>query len=103
MFSQRIDMTGKRVHHWTVLEFAGLLRKKVTLWRCRCDCGVEAMVHGSNLRCESSKSCGKCLPRPIKHGALRNDAYWPEYGAWAAMVTRCYSPNAKRYADYGGR
>lgn len=27
-------------------------------WRCRCDCGKEIVVNGSNLRCGKVKSCG---------------------------------------------
>lgn len=27
----------------------------------------------------------------------------PEYGQWAAMLSRCYNPNAGKYKNYGGR
>lgn len=62
-----IDLTGQRFGRWTVIRRWGTKRYKyngetctVPLWLCKCDCGVEAVVNGSNLRNGKSKSCG-CL------------------------------------------
>lgn len=63
-----IDMTGQRFGRLTVLERAenyqydtgaGWYSTKA-VWRCRCDCGAETVVIGSNLRRGATRSCG-CL------------------------------------------
>lgn len=41
---------------------------------------------------------GNELPQ-FKHGLWNH----PLYGTWRAMMNRCYNPNDKRYATYGGR
>jgi hypothetical protein len=55
-----IDETGHRYGRFTVLERFPVKNKSEAYWKCRCDCGVEVVVRGSNLRNGSSKSCG-CL------------------------------------------
>jgi hypothetical protein len=71
-----------------------------TAWLCRCRCGSEKIVEGSNLRSGRSTSCG-CLRTELqtKHGLWTD----PRYCAYYAMLRRCYNPNHSRYADYGGR
>src|SRR5688572_19651257 len=34
-----------------------------------------------------------------KHGMYRT----PEYKIWKGMIDRCYNPNCRNYANYGGR
>ncbi|MBR1455049.1 MAG: hypothetical protein IJ593_10485 [Lachnospiraceae bacterium] len=49
----RIDLVGKHFGDWTVEAYAD--DKK---WLCRCSCGVERIVPGSDLRNGKSTSCG---------------------------------------------
>lgn len=63
----RLDLAGQRYGKLTVLEPAENLGKQ-TAWRCRCDCGKEAIVRTSSLRCGHTASCG-CLKQTIVHGA----------------------------------
>jgi hypothetical protein len=51
----RIDLTGQRFGHLTVIKFAGS-----GYWECRCTCGTTKSFSGSNLRAHYSESCG-CL------------------------------------------
>jgi hypothetical protein len=51
-------MTGKRFGKWMVLEKAGSNKHGSMLYLCRCDCGAERRVVGSNLRNGKSKGCG---------------------------------------------
>lgn len=53
-----IDLTGQRFGKWTVLKRVGKNSQKQPTWLCKCDCGQEAIVDGSNLRKGLSKSCG---------------------------------------------
>lgn len=62
-----IDLTGRRFGRLLVLRREGSRRyddgfKVVPLWRCRCDCGQEVLVEGTNLRRGMTRSCG-CLKR----------------------------------------
>jgi len=67
-----IDLTGQTFGRWTVLHrclnrsYPGRCR---TYWRCRCVCGTEKEVSGSNLRNKTSPgclSCGRSGPHPWK-------------------------------------
>jgi hypothetical protein len=69
-------------------------------WLCRCDCGVEKAVHGSNLTAERTRSCG-CLAR--EKATLHGMAGTPTYKSWTGMKARCLDPDAPDYARYGGR
>ena len=75
------------------------------LYLCRCDCGVERTVVGSNLRTGTSKSCG-CYKsevtrsRKYKHGRGLSDR---TYRIWSAMRGRCNTRGNHKYYRYGGR
>lgn len=55
---QLIDITNKKFGKLTVLNYTGLEKKRHSLWRCVCDCGVIKDVRGFMLRSGRSKSCG---------------------------------------------
>jgi hypothetical protein len=59
-----IDISGQRFGKLTVLERAGTNTHKKVLWRCRCDCGAEAVVTGNALALSTTKSCG-CIPHGV--------------------------------------
>ncbi len=48
---------GSVVHHFTILEFLGTVRRK-RRYRCRCECGNEKEVVEDDLRTGTTKSCG---------------------------------------------
>lgn len=58
--SHIVDLTGKKIGRLTVMEQAGRDKSYNVIWRCRCDCGNEAIVNGHYLRQGKTKSCG-CL------------------------------------------
>lgn len=55
--SKFIDLTGNKYGKLLVLSRVG---DKGSVWRCRCECGRETTVLGSNLRLGKSGSCGHC-------------------------------------------
>lgn len=66
------DMTGLRFGRLTVISPT---KKRdahgVVYWLCKCDCGNDAVVNGTNLRKGSTKSCG-CLRAEINaHNARK--------------------------------
>jgi len=110
-----IDITGKRFGRWTVLAIHpkrmryGRRRQAITvLWLCRCDCGTERVVFGTNLRRRLSSSCGcrsreKTRERSTRHGHARRGNVTRAYTLWVCMRQRCFNPNTKCYCYYGGR
>lgn len=83
-------------------------------WLCKCDCGNEAIVVGTNLRNGHTKSCG-CLQKEIvgkyayqklkkintKHGHTKGAKWTTEYTIWMAMKRRCNEKSNNRYKYYG--
>lgn len=70
-----IDETGNRYGRWTVIELGppriNSNGRRRARWLCRCDCGNEGLVEGSNLRAGTSQSCG-CLMREISSEAKKD-------------------------------
>ena len=64
----RMDLTGQRFGRLTVLDEAEPgckpSGKTYRRWRCRCDCGNEAIVRQTQLTTGRTRSCG-CLQRAI--------------------------------------
>lgn len=100
---QRKDITGKKFHRLTVIEYAGNKRTSAQ-WLCLCDCGKQVIVVGTKLRSGHTKSCS-CSQKEItsqhfkKHGMVNSRTY----GSWRAMRERCGNPNNIGYKDYGGK
>lgn len=61
--SARIEMTGQRYGHWTVIRFAGKLSNGQAGWLCRCDCGNQRTIPRSNLVNGLSTQCVDCSGR----------------------------------------
>lgn len=98
----RVDLTGKRFGHLTVICRSGSKNNR-TLWECRCDCGVTAFVDTHSLSTGNTKSCGcqKHRGRTIHGQAAGNQTRL--YRIWAAMKKRCKNPSNTNYDHYGGR
>jgi hypothetical protein len=99
-----IDMTGKTFGRLTVIAHAHTTKNRKVMWRCVCSCGSTCVIRGATLREGRSQSCG-CLRRELfvsastKHGHSRAN----EYFVWAGIKSRCSSPNASGWENYGGR
>jgi hypothetical protein len=101
------DLVGKRFHRWVVVSSAGATLHGHSLWLCRCDCGVERTVLGTNLNRGLSTSCG-CRRRDtlLTHGhtvGARKKGHSPTYTSWVAMVDRCERSTNLSWKWYGGR
>lgn len=97
---KRLELEGKKIGLLTVLRLA-YIKNKATFWLCKCDCGVETTVIGSNLSSRyPTKSCGcLILERAKKHNKSKTSTY----GIWSSMKSRCNNPNNVAYKNYGGR
>lgn len=73
-----IDMTGRRFGRLVVLSRTSIRIQGSYSWLCRCDCGLDKIVHGPNLRSGHTISCGcalteyrKQITLSIKEAAIR--------------------------------
>lgn len=68
------NLSGQRFERLIVLERAGSDNNKKALWRCKCDCGKEAIIRGSDLITGKIKSCG-CLKKEKLQSHLENKRF----------------------------
>ena len=104
-------MTGQRYGRLLVLSQAGR-QGSFVCWLCRCDCGVERVFCGNNLRRGLSTSCG-CRKKEVSgarfskmnlsHGQSFVGRVSEEYKIWANMLYRCRTESAPNFENYGGR
>ena len=98
-----VRLDGQRFGFLKVLGREGRRGRHIS-WRCRCDCGAEAVVSGKYLRSGKKKACG------INGHRYRSEVYsgitgrYPsEYASWSSMHQRCKNPKLRSFPYYGGR
>ena len=74
---------GARFAKLTVLADAGR-KHRAKMWICRCDCGKEKVINGSNLRKGASRSCG-CAFHGYKPGWASLLQMARQYHKWAVI------------------
>lgn len=111
---QRVDYSGRRYGRLLVVSMIYEAGKDAKA-KCICDCGIEKTVTAYNLQSGNTTSCGclsheKRVERGKEWGARsgsfnRTHGYsnTPTYASWSDAKKRCYSPQNKRFAEYGGR
>lgn len=104
----RRDRTGDIYGYLTVMEYAGSINKKTSLWKCICKCGNVTVVKGGNLNSGNTTSCGcykveSSSVRSLKHGESGTLENTTEYRSWQSMKSRCYNKANAAYSEYGGR
>ncbi len=57
--NNRVEMVGKKFGKWEVLEYSHTKGKKA-YYRCKCECGNETIVQGTNIRLGRSSQCREC-------------------------------------------
>jgi hypothetical protein len=106
--SKAIPMIGRRFGRLTVLSAADPKQarsgKKLARWNCRCDCGQEKVLMGTDMRTDHTTSCGcfhkeRLIAVATTHGLSKT----PMYRLWSSMITRCSNKRRRSYKDYGGR
>lgn len=96
------DMMGQRFARLVVV---GRLASRggSSRWLCRCDCGEERAVAGSNLRNGNSKSCGCLRVDKAKANRTHGMAKTLPHKCWVSIKQRCFNPANPSYRNYGGR
>lgn len=99
------DLTGQRFGRLIVIERSGTHVSPnghtTPLWRCKCDCGNEAIVKSCNLYQHITLSCG-CYHKETFTHATHGRSRTRLYRIWCAMKDRCNRPGAINYKWYGG-
>ena len=105
---KKLDLRGQTSGKLTVLRENGRDKHNNVLWLCRCECGNEVTVRGSDLKSERTTSCG-CYRREraaetnTTHGMSKTRLF----SIWTSMLTRvgvykCADEKEKRaYQDRG--
>lgn len=91
------NLIGRTFGKWVVLDYSGKSKNGSIKYLCRCECGLEKAVTGSDLTIGKTSSCKACSK--LKHG----DCGTALYMVWGTLVQRCTNPKNKGYANYGGR
>ena len=94
------DLTGQTFGRLTVIGPAARRKYGIPTWDCKCQCAVVLPVAGKCLKNGNTQSCG-CQRR--ENLSTHGKSYTPTFSSWSSMLTRCFNPKYKRYADYGGR
>lgn len=103
-----LELTGKKFGRLFVVRKIGENNRGNYLWLCRCDCGNETVVVGTNLKSGNTKSC-KCLQkytnikRSTFHGHRSVNNTTGTYRSWQMMKNRCLNRKDVQWNDYGGR
>lgn len=106
--AEKIDMTGRPIGRLLVLEECGRYANGEVLWRCRCECGNEVIVSGSNLRNENTTSCG-CYQREraaeghTTHGMSKTRLFsiWQDMLKRVGVIKGASEKNKRNYQDRG--
>lgn len=105
----RDDLTGKRFGGLVVLGYDHTHKtpsgQSKAYWRCKCDCGNEAVVSAESLKDLHTTSCG-CKSSRNYIGEARKthgESKTRLYAIWCGMLSRCDNPNRIAYKDYGAR
>lgn len=103
------DESGKRYGKLLVIKTS--YSKNGLYWLCRCDCGNETIVKGTNLRYGTTHSCGcgsiEQAKKNLETSAKKRRTNIPYIRKLKDlrrnMIDRCCNKKNKRYYDYGGR
>lgn len=110
------DITGQKFERLTVIEFVGVNPVgRSALWKCKCECGNDVVVRGTNLRNGVTKSCGCLLKEYYRNKpkssaektALANTTHGCTHDRlfkiWTSMRSRCRNSKTPAYKWYGAK
>ena len=104
--SRLIDLTGQQFGYLTVIKRVENIGKQVR-WLCRCKCGNEKIVYGTNLRRGLTTSCGCYRKEKLMQEKLQ-DLTGQKFGRLTAIGLHHYNSQLRQYyweceCECGGR
>lgn len=98
------NLSGRVFDRLKVLEFAGIEKRRRTMWWCECKCGKLVKVDGTHLKNGHTKSCGCLNNEKIRMVNYKNGLSGTKlHYAYCNMCNRCNREDNCEYSDYGGR
>lgn len=103
-----IDLRGQKIGRLTPIEYTLKTLssgRKMSSWRCLCDCGNEIVALTANLRKPNhTTSCG-CFKTETAgdHARTHGSGQTKLYRVWNSMKVRCHTPGDYHYEWYGAR
>lgn len=88
MTRNRLALKGKTFGMLYVVEFSHMSNHLHSHWKCKCECGKEVVVCGSNMMSGETKSCG-CLIR-LKNHKRRKSTFEKTYDITVEDLTARY-------------
>ena len=96
-----MDLTGRSFGRLTVIGRAGSTQYGQATWLCRCECGNESTVGGSNLRSGRTVSCGcyhrESISKP--NGVAAFNELLKNYRSRARRAGREFSLTEKEFRE----
>jgi hypothetical protein len=98
------DISNQRFGRVVAIAPTGEKKWGVSLWRYRCDCGVEKVAAVNSLKSGLVRSCG-CLASEQKQRFKATHGLYgtPAYKSWDAMLQRCNNPSSTSFERYGAK
>ena len=93
--SRLIDLVGQQFGYLTVIERAENAGKAAR-WLCRCKCGNEKIVYGTNLRRGLTTSCGCYRKEKLSQEKLQ-DLTGQKFGRLTVIGLHHYDPELRHY------
>lgn len=102
----KLNLVGQKFNRLTVLsEHTTRSKWGAVKHLCKCDCGKEVIVSGTNLKSGNTKSCGCYAIEKITERGHNNATHRKSrnkiYKVYYTMIRRCYNPKCERYTIYG--
>jgi len=98
------NLIGQKFNNLLVIKRVHNAKNGKAQWLCLCNCGKEAVINGTALINNHTKSCG-CLKSQIlaalqtSHGLSKTRLY----NIWGKIIQRCQNKKTINYLNYGGR
>ncbi len=80
----RRSLIGQRFGRLTVLEDSGERKNRLTVWRCRCNCGGERLVPTNGLTSGTVTDCG-CVPKAPVTNRTAEDLTGRRFGSLTVL------------------
>lgn len=96
-----IDMNGRKINRWTVLNFDKLDHRGEAYWLCECDCGTVKSIAGYTLRTGTSKGCKKCRKIIRKGTKFRVEGVVARFSTRKGVEFIVSREDANKISEYG--
>jgi len=98
------DITGQQFGRLVAVRREGTDKVGHAKWRCKCECGEEIIVLGTNLVEGITKSCG-CYSAEMRHTFhhIHGKSHTKLWNLHQQIIARCKNENSPNWPHYGGR